>query len=134
MRIVYLDPGGVLMTQKAFSDDKISNVLNVLNVVSNKEDAISHLLKEGGFADKDEPDPVLLDLNLPRRNGREVLREVEGDPELRRIPIVVLTTSDAEEDVLASYDCTPTRSSVSPLTSSSSSPRSVPSTTSSSAS
>ena len=92
------------MTKEAFSDDKISNVLNVLNVVTNEEDAISYLLKEGGFADKDEPDPVLLHLNLPRRNGHEVLREMEGDPQLRRIPIVVLTTSDAEEDVLASYD------------------------------
>jgi CheY-like chemotaxis protein len=95
------DPGDVLMTQEAFADYKIANRLTV---VSNGEDAIAYLRKEGRFADVQTPDLVLLDLNLPRRDGREVLREVKGDPELRRIPIVVLTTSDAEEDILASYD------------------------------
>ncbi|MCU1594188.1 MAG: response regulator receiver protein [Frankiales bacterium] len=95
------DPGDVLMTQEAFHDYKIANNLNV---VTNGEDAISYLRKQGAFADVVTPDLVLLDLNLPRRDGREVLREVKGDPELRRIPIVVLTTSDAEADVLGSYD------------------------------
>ena len=94
------DPGDVLMTQEAFHDYKISNNLNVVN---NGEDAIAYLRKEGAFADATTPDLVLLDLNLPRRDGREVLREVKSDPELRRIPIVVLTTSDAEDDVLGSY-------------------------------
>jgi len=94
------DPGDVLMTQEAFHDYKISNNLNV---VTNGEDAISYLRKEGAFAHARTPDLVLLDLNLPRRDGREVLREVKADADLRRIPIVVLTTSDAEDDVLASY-------------------------------
>jgi CheY-like chemotaxis protein len=95
------DPGDVLMTQEAFKDYKIANTLSV---VTNGEDAIAYLRKHGRFADVPTPDLVLLDLNLPRRDGREVLREVKGDEELRRIPIVVLTTSDAEEDVMSSYD------------------------------
>ncbi len=95
------DPGDVLMTQEAFKDYKIANRLSV---VTNGEDAIAYLRKQGRYADVATPDLVLLDLNLPRRDGREVLRDVKEDPELRRVPVVVLTTSDAEEDVLASYD------------------------------
>ena len=95
------DPGDVLMTQEAFRDYKIANNLNV---VTNGEDAISYLRKEGAFANAIAPDLVLLDLNLPRRDGREVLREVKSDATLCRIPIVVLTTSDAEDDVLRSYE------------------------------
>ncbi|MDQ1689752.1 MAG: hypothetical protein QOK42_2727 [Frankiaceae bacterium] len=95
------DPGDVLMTQEAFKDYKIANKLSV---VTNGEDALAYLRKQGRFADVRSPDLVLLDLNLPRRDGREVLRDVKGDPDLRRIPVVVLTTSDAEEDVFASYD------------------------------
>lgn len=95
------DPGDVLMTQEAFADYKIANRLTV---VTNGEDAIAYLRKQGRYAEVPTPDLVLLDLNLPRRDGREVLRDVKGDPELRRIPVVVLTTSEAEEDVLASYD------------------------------
>jgi CheY-like chemotaxis protein len=95
------DPGDVLMTQEAFSDHKVSNTLSV---VTNGEDALAYLRKQGRFADVATPDLVLLDLNLPRRDGREVLREIKSDPELRRLPVVVLTTSDAHEDVIASYD------------------------------
>ena len=95
------DPGDVLMTREAFKDYKIANELTV---VSNGEDAIAFLRREGAYANAPTPDLVLLDLNLPRRDGREVLREVKGDESLRRIPVVVLTTSDAEEDVLSSYD------------------------------
>ena len=95
------DPGDVLMTQEAFKDYKIANRLSV---VTNGEDAIAYLRKQGRFSDAPTPDLVLLDLNLPRRDGREVLRDVKSDSELRRIPVVVLTTSDAEEDVLASYE------------------------------
>jgi len=95
------DPGDVLMTQEAFADHAVANTLTV---VMNGEDAIAYLRKRGEFADAPRPDLVLLDLNLPRRNGREVLRDIKGDPELRRIPIVVLTTSEAESDVLAVYD------------------------------
>src|SRR3954447_16490901 len=89
------DPGDVLMTQEAFSDYKIANRLSV---VTNGEDAIAYMRKQGRFADAPTPDLVLLDLNLPRRDGREVLQDIKGDPELRRIPIVILTTSEAEED------------------------------------
>ena len=95
------DPGDVLMTQEAFADYKIANRLTV---VSNGEDAIAYMHKQGQFADVPTPDLVLLDLNLPRRDGREVLHEIKSDPDLRRIPVVVLTTSEAEEDILAAYD------------------------------
>ena len=95
------DPGDVLMTQEAFQDYKIANRLSV---VTNGEDAMAYLRKQGRYADVATPDLVLLDLNLPRRDGRDVLRDVKADPVLRRIPVVVLTTSDAEDDVLASYD------------------------------
>ena len=94
------DPGDVLMTREAFKDYKIANNLSV---VTNGEDALAFLRRTGHYSDAPTPDLVLLDLNLPRRNGRDVLRDVKSDPSLRHIPIVVLTTSDAEEDVLASY-------------------------------
>jgi CheY-like chemotaxis protein len=94
------DPGDVLMTQEALADYKIANRLSV---VTNGEDAIAYMRREGQYADAPRPDLVLHDLNLPRRNGREVLREIKDDPDLRRIPVVILTTSEAEEDVLASY-------------------------------
>lgn len=95
------DPGDVLITQEAFTDYKIANRLTV---VSNGEDAIAYLRKQGRFAGVVTPDLVLLDLNLPRRDGREVLFDIKGDPQLRRIPVVILTTSEAEEDVIAAYD------------------------------
>ena len=95
------DPGDVLMTQEAFADYKI---VNRLTVVTNGEDAIAYMHKQGRFAGAPTPDLVLLDLNLPRRDGREVLRDIKGDPDLRRVPVVVLTTSEADEDVRASYD------------------------------
>ena len=95
------DPGDVLITQEAFTDYKIANRLTV---VSNGEDAIAYLRKQGRFAGVATPDLVLLDLNLPRRDGREVLLDIKGDPDLRRIPVVILTTSEAEEDVIAAYD------------------------------
>lgn len=95
------DPGDVLMTQEAFADYKIANRLTV---ISNGEDAIKYLHKQAPFSEAATPDLVLLDLNLPRRDGREVLREIKSDPELHRVPVVILTTSDADSDVLAAYD------------------------------
>ena len=95
------DPGDVLITQEAFHDYRIANRLTV---VSNGEDAIAYLRKQGRFAGVATPDLVLLDLNLPRRDGREVLRDMKQDAELRRTPVVILTTSEAEEDVIAAYD------------------------------
>jgi two-component system response regulator len=95
------DPGDVLMTREAFADYKVKNNLHV---VSDGVEALSFLRGEGEFADSPRPDLILLDLNLPLKDGRQVLAEVKSDDKLRRIPVVVLTTSEAEEDVLRSYD------------------------------
>lgn len=94
------DPGDVLMTREAFTENKVANRLAV---VPDGVDAMAFLRKEGEYADAPTPDLVLLDLNLPRMDGREVLAAMKSDDELRRIPVVVLTTSEAEEDVLRSY-------------------------------
>ncbi|HKE63746.1 MAG TPA: response regulator [Micromonosporaceae bacterium] len=94
------DPGDVLMTREAFAEH---SVRNRLSVVSDGADALAFVRQQGKFADAVRPDLVLLDLNLPRRDGREVLAEMKSDPDLSEIPVVVLTTSSAEEDVLASY-------------------------------
>lgn len=93
------DPGDVLMTREAFEEF----LSNRLDVVTDGAEALAFLRREGRYADAVRPDLVLLDLNLPRRDGREVLREIKGDPDLRAIPVIVLTTSMAEEDVLRSY-------------------------------
>jgi CheY-like chemotaxis protein len=94
------DPGDVLLIQEAFADNKL---LNNLNIVNDGEQALAYLRREAPYAGAPRPDLVLLDLNLPRKDGREVLQEVKGDEALRTIPVVVLTTSEAEEDVLRSY-------------------------------
>lgn len=94
------DPGDVLMTREAFEENKVANRLAV---VSDGESAMAYLRKEGPYADAPTPDLVLLDLNLPRMDGREVLAAMKGDQALQSIPVVVLTTSEAEEDVLRSY-------------------------------
>lgn len=95
------DPGDVLMTREAFEEHKVRNRLSV---VADGVDAMRFLRREDEFADAPRPDLILLDLNLPRRGGREVLEDIKGDPALRSIPVVVLTTSSAEEDILRSYD------------------------------
>ena len=94
------DPGDVLMTREAFDDNKVANRLQV---VSDGVSALAFLRKEGEHADAPTPDLVLLDLNLPRMDGREVLEAMKNDDALRSIPVVVLTTSEAEEDVVRSY-------------------------------
>lgn len=94
------DPGDVLMTREAFADYKVKNQLHVVN---DGVEAMDFLRGRGTHADAPRPDLVLLDLNLPRMDGREVLQEIKSDPELSSIPVVVLTTSEAEEDVLKSY-------------------------------
>ncbi|MBA9003812.1 MULTISPECIES: response regulator [Thermomonospora] len=94
------DPGDVLLTREAFEDNKVGNILNV---VSDGEEAMAYLRRQGEYADARRPDLILLDLNLPRKDGREVLGEVKADPDLRSIPVVVLTTSEADEDILRSY-------------------------------
>jgi CheY-like chemotaxis protein len=95
------DPGDVLITREAFAENKVRNQLSV---VSDGEAAMAFLRREEGFAGAPRPDLILLDLNLPRKAGHEVLAEVKSDADLQRIPVVVLTTSDAEEDILRSYD------------------------------
>ena len=94
------DPGDVLMTREAFEDYKVHNQLHVVN---DGEQAMAFLRLEGEYADLPRPDLVLLDLNLPRMDGRQVLDAIKSDPELSSIPVVVLTTSEAEDDVLRSY-------------------------------
>jgi DNA-binding response OmpR family regulator len=95
------DPGDVLITREAFAENKVRNHLSV---VSDGETAMAFLRREGEFASAPRPDLILLDLNLPRKAGHEVLAEVKSDADLQRIPVVILTTSDAEEDIVRSYD------------------------------
>ncbi|MFD6136762.1 response regulator [Isoptericola sp. NPDC056618] len=94
------DPGDVLMTREAFDEHKVANRLSV---VADGVSAMAFLRKEGEHAQAPTPDLILLDLNLPRMDGREVLAAVKADERLKHIPVVVLTTSEAEEDVLRSY-------------------------------
>ena len=94
------DPGDVLMTREAFEHNKVANHLSV---VSDGVSAMEYLRKQGSHAGAVTPDLILLDLNLPRMDGREVLAELKADAELRKIPVVVLTTSEAEEDVVRAY-------------------------------
>jgi len=95
------DPGDVLITREAFAENKVRNVLHV---VSDGETALAFLRREDEFAAAPRPDLILLDLNLPKKSGHEVLEEIKTDVDLQRIPVVVLTTSDAEEDILRSYN------------------------------
>lgn len=95
------DPGDVVIAQEALEQSKL---VNNLHVATNGDEALAFLRRDGEYADAPKPDLVLLDLNLPRRDGREVLAEVKADPDLRRIPVVILTTSQAEEDIVRSYD------------------------------
>ncbi len=95
------NPGDVRLTQIALRDSKIKNRINVVN---DGVEAMAYLRREAKYADQPMPDIILLDLNLPRKNGREVLQEIKEDDVLRRIPVVVLTTSDDEKDILATYD------------------------------
>ncbi|TMM36141.1 MAG: response regulator [Actinobacteria bacterium] len=94
------DPGDVLMTREAFEEHKIGNRLHV---VPDGVEALAYLRREEPYPHAVRPDLILLDLNLPRRDGREVLKEIKDDESLRHIPVVVLTTSQLEEDILRSY-------------------------------
>jgi CheY-like chemotaxis protein len=95
------DPGDTLMIREAFEHNKVKNELQC---VSDGVQAMQYLRREGQYANAPRPDLILLDLNLPRKDGREVLAEIKSDPQLVTIPVVVLTTSHAEEDVLKSYE------------------------------
>ena len=94
------NPGDVRLTMEALRDGKVRNNLHV---AKDGVEAMAFLHQEGPHENAARPDLVLLDLNLPRKDGREVLAEIKADPELQTIPVVVLTTSRAEQDVLQSY-------------------------------
>jgi chemotaxis family two-component system response regulator Rcp1 len=93
--------GDVRLTMEAFKEGKVSNNLNV---VKDGVEAIAFLRQEDKYADAPRPDLILLDLNLPRKDGREVLAEIKQDLDLKRIPVVILTTSQAEQDILKTYN------------------------------
>jgi chemotaxis family two-component system response regulator Rcp1 len=94
-------PSDVLLTREALKDARIANDLSVAR---DGEEAMDYLRQQGEHADKTRPDIVILDLNLPRKDGREVLREIKGDDSLRRIPVVILTTSSSDRDIGECYD------------------------------
>jgi chemotaxis family two-component system response regulator Rcp1 len=94
------NPADVRLTVEALKECKM---LNKLSVVTDGEEAMAFIRQKGRYADMPRPDLILLDLNLPRKDGREVLLEIKEDPDLKKIPVVVLTTSKAEKDILASY-------------------------------
>jgi len=93
-------PGDVRLTREALREGKVRNNLHV---VPDGVEAVAFLRREGSYADVPRPDLILLDLNLPKKGGREVLEDIKSDPDLMRIPVVILTTSQAEQDVLESY-------------------------------
>jgi CheY-like chemotaxis protein len=95
------NPADVRITTEAMKDSKIKNNLNIVN---DGVEALNFLRKTGKYADAPKPDLILLDLNLPKKDGRDVLKEIKGDPNLKRIPVVILTISKAEEDILKTYN------------------------------
>ncbi|ACV12039.1 response regulator receiver protein [Halorhabdus utahensis DSM 12940] len=95
------NPGDAKLTQKAFEE---GNILNNLHIVENGVEAMDFLKQRGDYEDKARPDLVLLDLNMPKKDGWDVLEEINDDPELRRIPVIVLTSSEAESDIVKSYE------------------------------
>ena len=95
------NPGDTRLVLDAFKDYKI---LNRISTVEDGVEAMAFLRKAGKYADKPRPDIILLDLNLPKKDGREVLAEIKDDPDFKKIPVVVLTTSDLEKDIAASYE------------------------------
>jgi CheY-like chemotaxis protein len=94
------DPGDELMTREAFEDNKIRNTLHV---VRDGEEALDFLYRANQYTEAPRPDLILLDLNLPKYDGRQILEQIKSDPELSHVPVVILTTSSSEEDILRSY-------------------------------
>ncbi len=95
------NPGDVRLTMELLRESKIRNHINAVN---DGIEAMAYLRKEAKFRGAPRPDLILLDLNMPRKDGREVLAEIKQDPDLRRIPVVILTTSSAEQDIVRSYN------------------------------
>jgi chemotaxis family two-component system response regulator Rcp1 len=95
------NPGDVRLTVEALKEGKVRNNFHA---VQDGVEALAYLRREGPHAEAARPDLILLDLNLPKKNGREVLAEIKDDPDLRRIPVVILTVSQAEQDIVKSYN------------------------------
>ncbi len=95
------NPGDVRLTREALKDGKI---VNNLHVAEDGVEALAYLRREGEYSDAVRPELILLDLNLPKKDGREVLAEIKADKDLRRIPVVILTSSAAEQDIVKSYN------------------------------
>ena len=95
------NPGDVRLTLEAFKEGKVRNEISV---VQDGVEALAFLRRQGKYAGEPRPDVILLDLNLPKKDGREVLAEIKQDPNLKRIPVVILTTSAAEQDILKTYN------------------------------
>lgn len=95
------NPGDVRLTREAFKEGQIRNTLHV---TTDGMEALEFLHQRGEYADAPKPDIVLLDLNLPRKDGDEVLAEIRADPDLKHLPVIILTSSSAEEDVVRSYE------------------------------
>ncbi|MDD2901606.1 MAG: response regulator [Syntrophales bacterium] len=95
------NPGDVRLTKEALKEGK---VVNNLHTVEDGEEAMAFLRRQGPYAQVTRPDLILLDLNLPKKSGREVLAEIKEDSDLRRIPVVILTVSEAEQDIIKSYN------------------------------
>ena len=99
--IVEDNPGDARLAVEALTEGKVSNKLSI---VQDGVEAISFLRRENGYSDAPRPDLILLDLNLPKMNGKDVLAIIKEDSKLKRIPVVILTTSDADQDIYATYD------------------------------
>jgi len=95
------NPGDVRLTQEALKSHKVQNNLHV---VTDGEEAMAFLRKQGKYKDAPRPDIILLDLNLPKKDGREVLADIKSDPSLKTIPVVIISSSEAEQDIIKSYD------------------------------
>ena len=90
-----------MLVREAFEEARLANEIAI---VSDGEELLDYLNQRGKYSDVSHPHIILLDLNMPRKDGREALREIKADPKLRRIPVIVLTTSSAEEDIISTYD------------------------------
>ena len=95
------NPADVLLTVEALRE---SNVSHDLNVVNNGADALDYVKRQGKYADSLRPDIILLDINIPKKDGFEVLKEIKEDPNLKRIPVIILTTSSSKQDISRAYD------------------------------
>lgn len=95
------NPGDVRLTKEALKDSKI---INNLHVVMDGEEAMKYLLKHGEYKENPKPDIILLDLNLPKKDGREVLAEIKEQKKLKHVPVVILTSSEADEDIVSTYE------------------------------